>query len=228
MPVSRRADLVASAVATGRWVIEDDYDGEFRYGVATLPALRAIDGGRERVAYVGTASKILTPSLRLAWLIPPAPRLSRAHDALATSGESVCAITSDAVARFVESGALTRHLARASRTYAACRTAFVRALQSRLPGAGVLGVEAGLHVALSLPADCDDVAVAERIGERGVTVRPLGAYRSVADGPRGLLCGYARLPESHADRAARVIADVIRAGTGDAVGTAGNCTKSGS
>ena len=68
MPVARRAGLVARAAASGTLIIEDDYDGEFRYDVSALPALRSIEGGREHVAYLGTASKILSPSIRLAWL----------------------------------------------------------------------------------------------------------------------------------------------------------------
>lgn len=222
MPATRRADLLAAADRYGQWVIEDDYDGEFRYGVATLPALRAIDGGRDRVAYVGTASKILTPSVRLAWLIPPAPLLTRVHEALTVSGETVCAITADAFAQFIESGALTRHLARSARTYAARRHAFVDALRTRLPDVEPLGVEAGLHVALRLPDGCDDRAIAEEIGRHGVTVRALSHYRAGDEGPRGLLCGYARLPESRADDAARVIAEALSAGAAAAAGTSGS------
>ncbi|BCN54844.1 GntR family transcriptional regulator [Prescottella equi] len=228
LSAARRAALVADATATSRLIVEDDYDGEFRYGVATLPALRAIEGGRERVAHVGTASKILSPSLRLAWLVPPATLLPHAHDALAVSGETACAVTADAFARFVESGAVTRHLARTSRTYAARREAFVDALRTHLPDMEPLGVEAGLHVALRLPGGIDDAAIADEIGRRGVVVRGLAAYRARPDGPRGLLCGYARLPESRADEAARVIADVTRERVADVAGTGVSCRTSGS
>ncbi|MFF0814304.1 PLP-dependent aminotransferase family protein [Rhodococcus sp. NPDC003318] len=228
MPATRRATLVAAAADAGRWVIEDDYDGEFRYGVAPLPALRTVEGGRESVAYVGTASKILTPALRLAWLIPPAPLLTAVNETLASGGESVCAITADAVAGFVESGSLTRHLARSNRTYSARRRAFVDALRTHLPDVEPLGVEAGLHVALRLPDASDDLAIADEAERRGVTVRALAAYRADPDGPRGLLCGYARLPESKADATARLLADVIGAAAGGAAGTSGSCTTSGS
>ncbi|MFC9514513.1 PLP-dependent aminotransferase family protein [Nocardiaceae bacterium NPDC056970] len=228
LSAARRAALVSDATATGRLIVEDDYDGEFRYGVATLPALRAIEGGRERVAYVGTASKILSPSLRLAWLVPPAALLPRVHDALAVSGETACAVTADALARFVESGSLTRHLARTSRTYAARRQSFVEALRAHLPDVEPLGVEAGLHVALRLPDGADDGAIADEIGRRGVAVRGLASYRADPDGPRGLLCGYARLPESRADEAVRVIADVTRERVADVAGTGDSCRTSGS
>ncbi|PTR31870.1 GntR family transcriptional regulator [Rhodococcus sp. OK519] len=228
MSAARRAALVADAAATGRLIVEDDYDGEFRYGVASLPALRAIEGGRNHVAYVGTASKIVSPSLRLAWLVPPVDLLPRVHDALAITGETACAVTADAFAEFTESGSLTRHLARTSRTYAARRQAFVDALRTYLPDVEPLGVEAGLHVALRLPDGTDDDAVADEVQQRGVTVCGLAGYRVAADGPRGLLCGYARLPESRADEAAKVIAGVIRARVAGAVGIGDSCTTSGS
>lgn len=228
MPVARRARLLAASADAGRLVIEDDYDGEFRYGVAALPALRSIDGGRDTVAYLGTASKIVSPALRLAWLVPPAALLPRVHDALAVSGETACAVTADAFARFIESGSLTRHLARAARTYAARRQAFVDALRRHHPDIGLTGIEAGLHLAVRLPDGIDDAALARAIGSRGVLVRGLDAYRAGDTGPRGLLCGYARLPESQADAAARLIADVIRERAGAAADTWGSCTTSDS
>jgi len=210
MSVDRRARLIASSADAGRLVVEDDYDGEFRYGVAALPALRSVDGGRDTVAYLGTASKIISPSLRLAWMVPPAPLLPRVREALEISGETVSAVTTDAFARFIESGSLTRHLARAARTYTARRQAFVDALRRHHPDVALAGVEAGLHLAVHLPDGIDDAGLAHEIGRRGAIVRGLDAYRAGDAGPRGLLCGYARLPESQADAVARLIADVIR------------------
>ncbi|MFC9765294.1 PLP-dependent aminotransferase family protein [Rhodococcus jostii] len=215
MPVGRRARLVADAAASGTVLIEDDYDGEFRYDVSALPALRSIDRGSECVAYVGTASKILTPSIRVAWVIaPPAlrPGLVRALDA---SGEACCATTALALAHFIDSGALSRHLARASRTYSARRAAFVTALQQQLSavdtdGVGLAGIEAGLHVVLTLPGSVDDVAVSAELQDHGVTVPSLADYRTTPGGPRGLVCGYARLPESQARGAAEAIGKVVR------------------
>lgn len=214
MPVGSRARLVADAAASGTLIIEDDYDGEFRYDVSALPALRSIDRGPDCVAYVGTASKILTPAIRVAWVIaPPAlrPGIVRALD---TTGESCCAITALALAHFIDSGALSRHLARASRTYAARRSAFVAALEQQLSavgtdGVGVAGIEAGLHVVLTLPRSVDDVALSAELQDHGVTVPSLADYRTTPGGPRGLVCGYARLPESQARGAAGVIGEVV-------------------
>ncbi|MGV0597047.1 MocR-like pyridoxine biosynthesis transcription factor PdxR [Mycolicibacterium porcinum] len=209
LPVARRARLVQWAARAGALLIEDDYDGEFRYDVSALPALRGIDDGRDCVAYIGTVSKILTPALRVAWLLPP-PRLRGAVvDALEDSGESVCAVTTLALARFIESGALTRHLARAARTYSARRSALVGALGRRCPDLRLDGVEAGLHMVVRLPDGSDDVAVAAALGDRGVIVSPLSTYFSGAAGARGLVCGYARLPETQADRVAEIVAGTL-------------------
>ncbi|MFC9555347.1 PLP-dependent aminotransferase family protein [Rhodococcus sp. NPDC056960] len=215
MPVGRRARLVADAAASGTLIIEDDYDGEFRYDVSALPALRSIDRGSECVAYVGTASKILTPAIRVAWVIAPPSLRTELVRALDTSGEACCAVTALALAQFIDSGALSRHLARASRTYAARRTAFVAALRRQcaahgVDGVGIAGIEAGLHVVLTLPRSVDDVALSAELRDRGVTVPSLADYRTAPDGHRGLVCGYARLPETQAQGAAEVIGTVVR------------------
>ncbi|MBN3457712.1 PLP-dependent aminotransferase family protein [Mycobacterium sp. DSM 3803] len=209
LPAPRRAGLVRWATRAGSLLIEDDYDGEFRYDVSALPALRSIDGGRDCVAYVGTASKILTPALRVAWLLPP-PRLRAAVvEALERTGESVCGITTFALARFIDSGALTRHLARAARTYAARRAALVSALGRACTGVGLMGVEAGLHVVLRLPDAADDVAIAATLRDRGVALSPLSKFFVGRPGARGLVCGYSRLPETQAGAVAELIASAV-------------------
>ncbi|QNG18423.1 PLP-dependent aminotransferase family protein [Rhodococcus triatomae] len=211
MPVTRRTELVDRCRETAALVLEDDYDGEFRYGATPLPALRSIDGGSDCVAYIGTASKILTPSIRIAWVLPPPHLLSRLRDEVDASAERPCAVTALALAQFVTTDALTRHLARAARTYSARRTAFVDALEQVLPpGVGVSGIEAGLHVLLDLPAGTDDRALADDLARHGVAVPALSAYDLDRTGTPGLVCGYARLPETSAGDAAGRIAHAVR------------------
>ncbi|HEY5854210.1 MAG TPA: PLP-dependent aminotransferase family protein [Aldersonia sp.] len=215
MPVARRAQLLAWAHDTGGLIIEDDYDSEFRYDVTSLPPLRALHGGRDHVLHIGTASKVLTPSLRLAWLLAP-PALRAGLDAtLRATNENAAAVSAAALAHFLESGAMSRHLARTARTYRARRAAFVEALHGELadlrtPGARVVGVEAGLHVVLELPDHIDDEAVARDLRDEGLVAPSLAAYRRTPAAPRGLVCGYAQLPETQANDVAATIFAVLR------------------
>lgn len=208
MPVARRAALLAWARETGGLVVEDDYDGEFRYDVSPLPALRSLPGAEDHVAYVGTASKLLAPSLRVAWVAVPRHLRDPLRVALETRGLVVNEATGLALAELVESGALAAHHARVSRTYAARRGALVEAVGRHLPQARLDGVDAGLHVVLRLPDDTDDHEVADRCLAAGVSVSPLSAY-TVRVLARGLVLCYAGLPETAADDAVRTLATAI-------------------
>ncbi len=212
MPVGRRADLLAWAARTGGVIIEDDYDGEFRYDVSPLPALRSLSGAAEHVVYVGTASKILSPGLRVAWLLPPAHLREPMRVTLEQLGLAVNEVTGAALAHFIESGALAAHHARAARTYAARRAAVVAALGRHLPHLPLLGVDAGLHLVVGLGDATDDAVddldLVGRLADAGVGAAPLSAYCTAYPRSGVLLC-YACLPESQADAAVRAIAGVV-------------------
>ncbi len=208
MPVTRRVQLLEWAARTQGLVIEDDYDGEFRYDVSPLPALRSLPGAEEHVVYIGTASKLVAPSLRVAWLAPPRPLRDRLRVELESRGLVVNEATGLALAEFVASGALATHHARVTRTYAARRAALVTAVTRHLPGVGLEGVDAGLHVVLRLPDDVDDLEVVSRLAGRGLAASPLSAY-AVEASVRGLVLCYACLPETQADPAARCLAQAL-------------------
>ncbi|MGG5258413.1 PLP-dependent aminotransferase family protein [Phycicoccus avicenniae] len=208
MPVTRRVALLEWARDTGGLVLEDDYDGEFRYDVSPLPALRSLPGAEDHVVYVGTASKLLAPSLRVAWVAAPAHLRDALRVTLESRGLVVNEATGLALAELVTSGALAAHHARASRTYAARRGALVTAVAEHLPGATLEGVDAGLHVVLRLPDDVDDHEVADRCHAAGVAVSPLSAY-AVRTSVRGLVLCYAGLPETAADDAVRRLARAL-------------------
>jgi len=208
MPVGRRAELIAWAREHGSVVVEDDYDGEFRYDVSPLPALRALPGATDHVVYVGTASKVLAPSLRVAWLVPPPHLREPLRVSLEQRGLIVNEATGAALAEFIASGALAGHHARAARTYAARRAGLVGALGRHLPGLSLDGVDAGLHVVVRLAEGTDDLEVTLALERRGLAASPLSAYCVERD-LSGLVLCYAGLPESQADAAARVLADVV-------------------
>ncbi|NNG19984.1 PLP-dependent aminotransferase family protein [Naumannella sp. ID2617S] len=210
MSVSRRTDLLAWAETHDGLVLEDDYDGEFRYDVAPMPALRSMHAGAEHVVYLGTASKIVARDLRLAWAVVP-PRLrERVQEFLHGEGDSVNPVAAAAMTEFISSGALVRQLAYAQRTYAARRNRFTDACTELLPELAQQGIEAGLHVVLTLPAGADDSLVSRRLRERGLICYALSDYTLTPErcGP-GIVCGYARLPETRAVAAVELIRWVL-------------------
>ena len=211
LSAARRAALIGWASREGALVIEDDYDGEFRYDVRGLPALHSMTGGPDVVAYVGTASKVLSPGLRVAWIIPPPYLRAAVRAALDQSEETISAVTGHALAHFIGAGYLSRHLARAARTYAARRHALMAGLHDA--GLPVSGVDAGLHLIAWLPPGTDEAGLRERLAGAGLAVDTLGDFALRPVYPdKALVCGYALLPESQAAAAAAVIAANVRGG----------------
>lgn len=206
LPAARRAALLRWASQTQALVIEDDYDGEYRYDVRGLPALRSMTGGPDVVAYLGTASKILSPGLRIAWLITPPGLRDPVRQALAATGETISATAGLALAHFITSGHLAHHLARAARTYAARRRALITALRQAAPALAVTGVDAGLHLIANLPPDTDENALQQHLRNAGLAVDVLGQHTTTPLARQALVCGYALLPETQAPAAAAVIA----------------------
>src|SRR3954451_10194143 len=194
MSPDRRAELLAWAAEVDGVVIEDDYDAEFRYDRRPVGALQGLD--RERVIYAGTASKSLAPALRIGWLLAH----SRWRRAIATARMGVDlgvpAIDQLALAEFLRSGAMDRHLRQTRRRYAARRAALLDALGRELPGARVTGAAAGLHAVVMLPPGIDEAALVERAAREEVAVTGLATLhrRARPSGP-GLVLGYAPLTE---------------------------------
>jgi GntR family transcriptional regulator / MocR family aminotransferase len=211
MPAHRRADLLAWAESSGALVLEDDYDGEFRYGVPPLTPLRSMPAGSGRVVYFGTSAKVLSPALRLSWAIVPTRYRDGMRQHLQRSGESFSGVSAALLAAYISTGALTRHQARAMRTYSARQARFVAACREMIPGVRPLGIEAGLHVVLTFRTRIDDVAAAERLAGSGLACTPLSAYYAepLSAGRTGLVCGYSRLTETSARAAATVIARAV-------------------
>ncbi len=209
LSAARRAALIGWARRAGAVVIEDDYDGEFRYDVRGLPALHSMTGGPEVVAYLGTASKMLSPGLRVAWLIVPPDLRQPVRDALMATDERISAPSGDALAHFIASGHLATHLARAARTYAARRHALIAGLFERAPQLRISGVDAGLHLVAGLPRGVDEVAVQQRLAAAGLAVDVLSQFSTSPLDRRALVCGYALLPETQAAGAAAAIAAAV-------------------
>ena len=207
MSVERRVALVQWARRTGSLVIEDDYDGEFRYGVAPLPALATLPGAEKCVAYVGTSSKSVAPDLRVAWCLPPAGLRREVERWLAVHRRGPSSLPADALGGFVASGAMDRHLARAARVYSDRRSRLVGALARECPDLDVTGVEAGLHLCVLLPG-YDDAEVVQSLERAGWRTRSLSS-QSARHPVSGLVLSYSRLVARDADAFAAALREVL-------------------
>ncbi|WP_344861028.1 PLP-dependent aminotransferase family protein [Amycolatopsis ultiminotia] len=173
----RRVTVVDWARRTGGLVLEDDYDGEFRYDRSPVGALQGLDP--EHVGYLGTASKALTPGLRLGWLVLP-PRI--AHAVAEVKGEfDLHASTLDqlTMAAFISSGAYDRHIRAMRLRYRRRRDQLVAALAEHSPSARVTGLSAGLHVLVELPSG-NESAVVQGSAWQDLAVHGLAAFRHPA------------------------------------------------
>ncbi|MDR6905732.1 GntR family transcriptional regulator/MocR family aminotransferase [Agromyces sp. 3263] len=191
LPVAARLELLDWARAAGAVVIEDDYDSEFRHLGPPLPALASLDD--ERVVLVGSFSKVLTPWLRLGYLVLPAdPALREAVAAIRADEPSpVPGTAQEAAAALLASGAVRRHIAVTRREYAHRRRLVLAALDG-LPGAPLSGLDGGLHAVLGLPDAATAASVVDRLAAEGVAVASLAEYSAVPGDERaGLVFGYA-------------------------------------
>jgi GntR family transcriptional regulator/MocR family aminotransferase len=190
---ARRAAAVSWAVQSDALVLEDDYDGEFRYDRHPLGAMQAL--APDHVAYLGTASKTLAPALRLGWLV--LPRALVEPLLAAKSGADYTGVLEQlTLARFITSGAYDRHVRRRRLAYRRRRDALLRALGRTVPAAAATGVAAGLHALVTLPDGMSEEAALARAARRGLAIGGLGAYRAGGqDHPPAVVVGYATPPD---------------------------------
>ncbi|MFI5683604.1 PLP-dependent aminotransferase family protein [Streptomyces sp. NPDC051636] len=190
----RRAAVVDWARRTGGLVLEDDYDGEFRYDRQPVGALQGLDP--DHVVYLGTASKSLAPGLRLAWMVVP-PALT-AQVAAAKGGVDTCGVLDQlTLAEFLASGAYDRHVRSSRLRYRRRRDALVAELARRAPSVHATGIAAGLHVVLRLSPGTEQAAL-RAAAWHGLAVHGLHRYRhpeSTAERRDALVVGYGTPPD---------------------------------
>lgn len=192
MPVGRRAALLAWAeAAEGRFIVEDDYDSEFRYLSRPIPAMQSLDDG-DRVIYVGTFSRSIAPSIRVAYLVLPRRLLAAYRQRLGFAASTVSRFEQQTLAAFISRGLYARHLRRAANLYRKKQQLLLNELE-KLPGARASGAQAGLHFLLTVPGMPEKQLVA-RAAEAGVPVRGLSSYCRECTCPEStLVLGFAGL-----------------------------------
>lgn len=191
----RRAAAVDWARGTGGLILEDDYDGEFRYDRQPVGALQGLDP--DRVVYLGTASKSLAPGLRLGWMVLPEDLVGQALEAKGSVDWVSSALDQLTLAEFIASGAYDRHVRGMRLRYRRRRDQLVRELAERAPDIRVSGIAAGLHAVLELPPGTEH-SVIQAAAWHGLAVEGVSRFRH-KDAPRGrdaLVVGYATPADS--------------------------------
>ena len=216
LPLARRLDLLEWARAVNALILEDDYDGELRYGSRPLPALAALanaPGGLANVIYMGSFSKVLYPALRLGYLVVPRRLVDVFVAAKATADRHAPTLTQAIVAAFIREGHFERHLLRMRRAYASRHDALVGAIEQYLAGIAYRDyatTSAGLHLMVRIDRDVPEADLVAGARAAGIAVE--GANRCFFTPPAQphIFLGYAQMPESRLREGVARLAQVIR------------------
>ncbi len=195
--MARRTALLEWAqAAPDRWIIEDDYDSEFR--AHPLPAMASLD--RERVIYMNTFSKSLAPAIRIGYLALPEALYRRLKETLGFYGCTVPSFEQYALARFLSRGYFEKHINRMRKTYRARRSRVIAAIQSCGPGFAIAEQDAGLHFLLKVDTPISDASLRAHFARAGVAIRTLSQYYHApppADIHATLVVNYAGVTEEY-------------------------------
>ncbi|WP_144635680.1 PLP-dependent aminotransferase family protein [Bordetella genomosp. 13] len=216
MPIGRRQELLDWARRADAWVVEDDYDGEFRYGLRPVDALQSVDEAG-RVIYVGTFSKTLSPQMRLGYLVLPPALVRVFREAKRLMDRHAPSVDQRVLAALIEDGSYERHVRRCRRENETRREALLQALQRHAGDrVEVEGAASGLHVVAWFKdiAHADEDALVARARAQGVGVRPITPlYADAAQRARrphaGLILGYASLDPVRIETGVRQLAAAV-------------------
>ena len=207
MSVARRLRLLDWAQRNGAWIVEDDYDSEYRYDTNPIASLQGIDRNA-RVIYIGSFSKVMFPSLRLGYVIVP-PDLVERFTAMRQTMDLGPAHAAQAVlAAFIREGHFARHIRRMRPVYAKRRRVLMDAIGRQLKNATVAGDEAGMH--LTIYVDCDDRKVAAKAAEQSLVLSPLSPLYAGAPRRTGFVLGFGNTKESQIAGGVRRLKEAIR------------------
>jgi GntR family transcriptional regulator/MocR family aminotransferase len=209
MSASRRLQLLEWAQREGSWIIEDDYDSEYRYESMPIASLQGLDRNA-RVIYIGTFSKVLFPSLRLGYLVIPTDLVDHFRAVRRTMDLGPPGLYQAVLADFISGGHFSRHLRRMRMLYRDRRNALVDSIHKELgPTVEVLGAEAGMHLALALPKGMDDMAISTRAARQNLWLWPL-SLSYLGKAPRqGFILGFGSTPVEEIPKSVRRLRDLL-------------------
>ena len=182
--------LLHWAMRRGAWIIEDDYDSEYRLGGRPIASLQGLDTDA-RVIYIGTFSKVMFPALRLGYVVVPKDLVEAFSTTRDATDQFSSTLYQAALADFIRQGHFARHIRRMRMLYIERRTALVQAIHKRLgDDFEVIGAEAGMHLVALLPRDVSDVTISLRAAEMGISAMPLSSCYAKPPLVGGLILGY--------------------------------------
>jgi GntR family transcriptional regulator/MocR family aminotransferase len=213
MGASRRIQLLNWAQNAGAWIVEDDYDSEYRFESLPVPSLHGLDMN-SRVIYIGTFSKVLFPSLRLGYIVAPRDLVDRFVAVRFSMDIFPPYLYQEVLSDFINEGHFTRHLRKMRQVYKARRSALVENLAQEFSsndGFEVHGAEAGMHLAMTLPTGFSDQELCAKAAKERLWLWPLSpTYRS--EKPRqGFILGFGSTPTDRVPKAVRQMRSVLNA-----------------
>jgi len=209
MTAARRMLLLRWAMRSGAWIIEDDYDSEYRLGGRPIASLQGLDTD-ERVIYVGTFSKVMFPALRLGYVVVPRDLVDAFSTMRDASDQFSSTLYQAVMTDFIREGHFARHIRRMRVLYIERRKALVDAVQERIgEKLEIVGAEAGMHLVVLLLAGVSDVAISKRAAEMGISAMPLSSCYAKAPRRGGLVLGYGGTDASQIQNAVRKLAMCI-------------------
>lgn len=211
MPISRRQQLLAWAgKKNGRYLIEDDYDSEFRYKGKPIPALQGYDS-QDKVIYLGTFSKSLAPAIRISYMVLPIPLLAKYRERAANFSVTVSRVDQKILERFLKEGYFERHLNRMKGVYREKHDVLLENVRNLGKKYRIKGEHAGVHILLELREGLSEAEAVKRAAEAGIKVYGLSEYcirtRDDADAATVLL-GYATLSKEQIREGVRMLGEV--------------------
>lgn len=190
MPIGRRLELLQWANESEAWILEDDYDSEYRYRGKPIPAMQGIDEGN-RVLYMGTFSKCLFPDIRIGYLVAPFSILDALKEMQATTGSYPPIAMQATLAAFMHDGHFERHIRRMRSRYSKLYYSLIEALEKNCSDYLTIGPrEGGMHVTVFLKDTSKTATIQEEAGKQGIALSPIFKYASSKDSAQGFLLGF--------------------------------------
>ncbi|MAU41195.1 MAG: hypothetical protein CMF31_06200 [Kordiimonas sp.] len=211
MTLNRRAEILNFTADHDCWVIEDDYDNEFRFDDRPLSSLYSMDQGH-RTFYLGTFNKVLTSTLRVGYIIVPPQLMEPFTQAYSVLGNESLLLTQAALAEFMTEGHLGKHIRRMRKVYTERRHALMSALNSHFnnPDSLKRREAGGMHLVLDIEGPASDQQLRQQANHQGLGGRALTDLRMGSSNRQGLVLGFTAAPVPYLQQGAETIARIVR------------------